>query len=96
MSSFERVKRFLADLKQEQITFKQHCLDRMQERPITEVMIRMSLQQTSRLFQVEEQPSRHQGEKKIQALDTAEPEVQSGADCHHSQGRFKYYNGLEY
>ncbi|MBU0459363.1 MAG: hypothetical protein KJ597_00350 [Nanoarchaeota archaeon] len=64
MSSLQRVKKFLEELKQENITFKHHFFERVQERPISEEMARKYLKQTDRLIKVEDQPARKEGEEK--------------------------------
>ncbi len=58
MSSTEQVKQFLQEIKPENIQFKHHFFERIQERPISEEMVRKYLKQTDRLLKVEEQPAR--------------------------------------
>lgn len=64
MSSFEKVKKFLEELKEENIHFKKHFYDKVKERPISEEIVRKYLKRTERLLKVEEQPSRVEGEEK--------------------------------
>jgi len=64
MSSFQRVKEFLENVEQENIKFKQHFFDRVQERPISKEMARKCLKQTNLLLKVEDQPARTEGEEK--------------------------------
>ena len=64
MSSFEKVKKALEELKDENIHFKKHFYDKTKERPISEGMVKEYLKKTDRLLKVEEQPSRAQGEEK--------------------------------
>jgi len=64
MSSFEKVKKFLEELKDENIIFKNHFYDRVRERPISEDLVKESLKKTDKLLNVEEQPSKRHGEKK--------------------------------
>jgi len=64
MSQFEKVKKFLEELKQENIKFKKHFYDKVKERPISEAMIREYVKKTDRLLKVEEQPSKREDEEK--------------------------------
>ena len=64
MSSFDKVKKFLEELKDENIHFKKHFYDKTKERLISEGMVRENLRKTDRLLKVEDQPSRVQGEEK--------------------------------
>lgn len=64
MPSFDKVKKFLEELNQENIKFKKHFYDKVNERPISEAMIREHLKKTDRLLKVEEQPSKREGEEK--------------------------------
>src|SRR3989338_724345 len=64
MSSFEKVRKFLEELKDENIHFKKHFYDKTKERPISEGLARSSLKKTDKLLKVEEQPSRREGEEK--------------------------------
>ncbi|MAE42988.1 hypothetical protein CMO93_04400 [Candidatus Woesearchaeota archaeon] len=64
MSSFEKVKKFLKELKEENIHFKKHFYDKVKERPISEEMIREYIKKTDRLLKVGEQPSKREGEEK--------------------------------
>lgn len=64
MSSFEKVKKFLERLKDENIKFKKHFYDRIKERPITEVLVRKYLKKPDKLLQIEELPARTPQEEK--------------------------------
>ena len=64
MSSFEKVKKFLEKVKDENIHFKKHFYDKVKERPISEGLVKSSLKKTDKLLKVEEQPSRREGEEK--------------------------------
>ena len=64
MSSFEKVKKFLEEVKDENINFKKHFYDKTKERFISESLVKTSLKKTDRLLKVEEQPSRREGEEK--------------------------------
>ena len=64
MSSFDKVKKFLEEIKDENIKFKKHFYDKVKERPISEAMVREHLKKTDRLLKVEEQPSKQEGEEK--------------------------------
>ena len=64
MSSFEKVKKFLEELEDENIHFKKHFYDKTKERPISESMVKEYLKKTDRLLKVEDQPSRRKGEEK--------------------------------
>ena|SRR3989344_4926277 len=64
MSSFERIKKFLEEVKKENIHFKQHFYRRTIERPISEELVLKYIEQTERLLKVEEQPARRAGEEK--------------------------------
>src|SRR3989338_8876081 len=64
MSQFEKVKKFLEELKQENIKFKKHFYDKVKERPISEAIIREYIKKTDRLLKVEEQPSKREDEEK--------------------------------
>lgn len=64
MPSFEKVKKFLEELKDENVHFKKHFYDKTKERPISEGLVRSSLKKTDKLLKVEEQPSRREGEEK--------------------------------
>ena len=64
MSSFERVKKFLKGIKEENIIFKEHFYEKIKDRSITEELVREYLKKTERLLNVEEQPSRKTGEEK--------------------------------
>ena len=64
MPSFEKVKKFLEELNQENLKFKKHFYDKVKERPISEAMVREHLKKTDRLLKVEEQPSKREGEEK--------------------------------
>lgn len=64
MPSFEKVKKFLEGVKDENIHFKKHFYDKTKERPISEGLARSSLKKTDKLLKVEEHPSRREGEEK--------------------------------
>ena len=64
MPSFEKVKKFLEEVKDENIHFKKHFYDKIKERPISESLVKSSLKKTDKLLKVEEQPSRREGEEK--------------------------------
>ena len=64
MPVFDKVKKFLDELKDENIHFKKHFYDKVRERPISESLVKEYLKRTDRLLKVEEQPSRVQGEEK--------------------------------
>ena len=48
----------------ENIKFKHHFFERVRERPISEEMVRKYLKKTNHLVNVENQPSRNEGEEK--------------------------------
>lgn len=64
MPSFEKVKKILEELKDENIHFKKHFYDKTKERPISEGLVKSSLKKTDKLLKIEEQPSRREGEEK--------------------------------
>ena len=64
MPVFDKVKKFLDELKYGNIYFKKHFYDKVRERPISESLVREYLKRTDRLLKVEGQPSRVQGEEK--------------------------------
>ncbi|MBC8500589.1 MAG: DUF4258 domain-containing protein [Nanoarchaeota archaeon] len=64
MSSFEKVKKFLEQLKNENIHFKKHFHNKVKERPISEELVRKHLKKTENLLKVEEQLTKKAGEKK--------------------------------
>lgn len=64
MSSLEKIKKFLENLEERNIHFKEHFYDKVKERPISEALVREYLQKTDRLLKVEEQPSQKEGEEK--------------------------------
>ncbi len=64
MFSFEKVKRFLEQVQEENIHFKEHFYERVSERPISEELVRKYIQQTNRLLKVEDQPARKPREVK--------------------------------
>lgn len=59
---FERVKRFLESVKQENIFFKKHFHERTLERPVSEGMVRRYLKKS--LIKAERLPAREEGEEK--------------------------------
>ena len=67
--SLEKVKKFLENLEEGNIHFKEHFYDEVKERPISEALVREYIQKTDRLLKVEEQPSRKGGRRKIQVVD---------------------------
>ena len=52
-------------LKDKNIKFKKHFYDRVNDRPISEEMVRFHLKKTDNLLNVEEQSSKRQGENKF-------------------------------
>lgn len=64
MAAFDKVKRFLEGLKEEDVIFKKHFYEKVMDRPISEVVVREYLKKTDRLLKVEEQPARAEGEEK--------------------------------
>jgi len=64
MDNLEKVRKFLDEVKDENIYFKKHFYDKIKERPISERMVRENLKKTDRLIKVEDQPSRREGEDK--------------------------------
>ena len=61
---FSRVKKFLDEVDDNNIIFKEHFYERSLERPISEDLIRKKIKNTSKLLTVEKQPARRDGEKK--------------------------------
>jgi hypothetical protein len=64
MIDFAKIKSFLEELKQEDIRFKDHFYESIIERPVSEGLVREYITKTARLFKIEEQPSRKDGESK--------------------------------
>ena len=64
MSSFERVKAFLEQLKEENIHFKEHFYERITERQISKELVLKYIKQTPELLKVEDQPARNPNEEK--------------------------------
>lgn len=64
MAHFEKVRKFLENINQEDIVFKKHFYDKIKERPISEELVREYLKKTDSLLKVEEQPSKREGEEK--------------------------------
>ncbi len=64
MLSFERVRKFLAEVEREHIIFKQHFDERVQKRPINRGMAVSLLKQTDKLLKVEDEPAKMEGEEK--------------------------------
>lgn len=62
--SFNKVKKFLEELKEENIKFKLHFYERVLDRPISEDFVKEYLKKTDRLLKVEEQPTKREGEEK--------------------------------
>lgn len=46
MTYFEKVKKFLENINQDNILFKKHFYDKVKERPITEELVREHLKKT--------------------------------------------------
>jgi len=59
---YEKVKKFLEQLKDEDIIFKEHFYKKIKDRPIDEDLVREYLRKTERLQNVEKQSSK-KGEK---------------------------------
>jgi hypothetical protein len=64
MNGFEKVKKFLEELADDCIFFKQHFYERTIDRPINESLVRRSIKNTANLLAVEEQPARSLAERK--------------------------------
>ena len=65
----EKVKKFLEDIEENEIHFKEHFYDKTRERPISKELVKEYLKKTDWLLKVEEQSSGREGEKKeIQLL----------------------------
>lgn len=66
MSDLEKIRKFLEEIKDENIKFKAHFYDsiNVQERPINEGLVRKYLKKPANLINVEEQHSKLQGEEK--------------------------------
>lgn len=62
--SLDKVKKFLEELKEEDIKFKLHFYERVLERPISESLVKKHLKKTDKLLKVEDQPSKKEGEDK--------------------------------
>jgi hypothetical protein len=60
----ERIRKFLAELKDENINFRQHFYGRAIERPISEALVREYLKRTDRLVNIEEQTAKKEGDEK--------------------------------
>lgn len=61
---FEKVKKFLEELKEENIKFKTHFYESTIDRPVTEEFVRKHLKKTRRLFRIERQQSKRDDEEK--------------------------------
>ena len=96
MSQFEKVKKFLEELKQENIKFKKHFYDKVKERPISEAMIREYVKKTDRLLKVEEQPSRRKGEEKYKLWFKLSNKYSLVVVAANFRERFIYNHLLEY
>ena len=59
-----KIKKFLDNLKDENIHFKKHFYDRAKDRPISEQLIRTNLRKTNKLLNVEELQSKRERERK--------------------------------
>lgn len=60
----EKIREFLAELKEENIIFKRHFYERAGERPVSEALVRECLKKTDRLVNTEEQTAKREGEEK--------------------------------
>jgi len=60
----EKVKKFLEDIEENEIHFKEHFYDKTRERPISKELVKEYLKKTDWLLKVEEQSSGREGEKK--------------------------------
>ena len=60
----EKVKKFLNNVEEKDIHFKEHFHDKTKERPISEELVRACFKKTDLLLKVEEQPPRKEGEEK--------------------------------
>ena len=63
-ASFDKVKKFLEELKEENIKFTLHFYERILDRPISGEFVREYLKKTDRLLKVEEQPTKRRNEEK--------------------------------
>jgi hypothetical protein len=63
-NAFEKVKKFLDNLDNSNIFFKEHFYEQILDRPINEKLVRTSIKNTDKLLSVEEQPARRKGEEK--------------------------------
>lgn len=64
INCFERVKKFLEEIKDEHIHFKEHFYERSLDRPITQELVMKSIKNTAKLLKVEEQAARKTTEQK--------------------------------
>jgi hypothetical protein len=64
MNDFDKVKKFLDDILDEQIIFREHFYERAINRPISEELVKRTIKNTSKLLDVEEQPAKKINEKK--------------------------------
>ena len=64
MNGFDKVRKFLEEISDEHIIFKEHFYERSLDRPITKELVRRTIKNTSKLLKVEEQPARKPNEKK--------------------------------
>ena len=62
--SFDKVKKFLEEVKEENIKFTLHFYERILYRPISEEFVKEYLKKTDRLLKVEEQPAKRENEEK--------------------------------
>ena len=60
----EKIRKFLAELKEENIIFKRHFYERAGERPVSELLVRECLKKTDRLVNTEGQETKQDGEQK--------------------------------
>jgi hypothetical protein len=64
MNGFDKVKKFLEEVRDENIIFKEHFYERSLDRPITADLVRRTIKYTSKLLKVEEQAAKKPNEKK--------------------------------
>lgn len=64
MRSFDKVKKFLEGLKEENIKFKSHFYEKILDRPISEDLVKDLLKRPEKLLNVEERPATREGEEK--------------------------------
>ncbi|MBN2052501.1 DUF4258 domain-containing protein [Candidatus Woesearchaeota archaeon] len=64
MNGLEKIKKFLEEIKDEDVIFKLHFYERTADRPISEELVRRSIKNTTNLLKAEEQPARRFEENK--------------------------------